>query len=482
MTYSDAFNIRTTSVKFNDVADAIDGSITRTFAGTTTGTSNAYIASPTPAWTSYDPSAYISIIPNFTNTGACTVNVSSLGAKSIKRSGVDVSAGALTSGVPTILIYTGVHFEILVIENAVRPDGSIPMTGNLNLGSNKVVSLGNGTARADAITVGQVQDSTPLWGGTTGGTATAYTITLSPAITAYAAGQRFMFIANAANTSGGPTLNVNGVGARNMFLKSTGAALPIGYIRNGELYEAVYDGTQFRITSSSAELQSGLLTYIGQSSGTANAITLTPSPAITNSSYTGLFGLYTFAKDASTNTDACTINVSGLGAINLLDREGVALKAGMLQDSRLYNVYFNGNLAYLLNPSSVWISYTPTLTQSANVTFTTNESKYKLIDNNTVVYAFHLTCTSAGTAANTITLTLPLNASWSRTYSSIGDAVILKTIGASIYTCSVALNTASPGKIAFFSGSGTNANYVGINPAITLASDDEISGTVTYRV
>jgi hypothetical protein len=154
----------------------------------------------------------------------------------------------------------------------------------------------------------------------------------------------------------------------------------------------------------------------------------------------------------------------------------------MLQAARLYNIYFNGNTAYVLNPSSVWISYTPTLTQSANVTFTTNESRYKLIDNNTVVYAFHLSCTSAGTAANAIQLTLPLDASWAQTYSSIGSALILKVSGALIYNCSVALTTSSPGSIRFFTGSGTTANYAGITPAITLASTDEISGTVTYRI
>jgi hypothetical protein len=50
MTYADNYNIRTTSVKFNDVGDALDGLITRNYAGLTTGTSTTYIATPTPAW------------------------------------------------------------------------------------------------------------------------------------------------------------------------------------------------------------------------------------------------------------------------------------------------------------------------------------------------------------------------------------------------------------------------------------------------
>jgi hypothetical protein len=367
------------------------------------------------------------------------------------------------------------------INNTIAKDGQNTPTNNLPMGGYKHTGVALGTARNDYAALSQVQDSGPLWGATSSGTATAYTITLSPAITAYAAGQRFLFVAHTSNT-GTATLNVNGVGAKNIFLASNNTAAGIGYIRSGQLCEVVYDGTQFQLTQSSAELQSNAATYIGQSSGTANAIVLTPTVPITNASYTGLFGLYCFLKDASDNTGACTINVSGLGAVNLVDREGAALKAGMLQTARLYNIYFNGNTAYVLNPSSVWISYTPTLSQSANVTFTTNESRYKLLDNNTVVYAFHLTCTSAGTAGNAIQLTLPLDSSWARTYSSIGDALILKVSGALIYSCSVALTATSPGAIRFFAGSGTTANYVGIAPAITLASTDEISGTVTYRI
>jgi hypothetical protein len=56
MTYADNYNVRTTSVKFNDVADALDGLITRNYAGITSGTSTAYIASPSPTWDAYTTS------------------------------------------------------------------------------------------------------------------------------------------------------------------------------------------------------------------------------------------------------------------------------------------------------------------------------------------------------------------------------------------------------------------------------------------
>ena len=365
------------------------------------------------------------------------------------------------------------------INNCLAKDGQNTPIANLPMAGNRHTGVGNGVARTDYAALGQVQDSTPMWGGTSGGTATAYTITLSPAITAYVAGQRFLFIAGLTNT-GAATLNVNGIGAKNIFLQSTNAAAPTGYIRANQICEVVYDGTQFQLSQSSAEIQSNSATYLGQSTGTANAIVLTPSPAITNAGYTGCFGFYWFAKDATANTAACTINISGLGVINLTDNAGGALKAGMLQPSSFYLLRLNGANAYIVNPSSVWQAYTPTLTQSATVTFTTNESNYKLIDNNTVVWVFSLTVTGAGTAANAIQLTLPVTAAWSNAYSCVGDALILKNSTVLTYTGTAALTSTTT--LKFFSGSGTAANYIGIAPAITLAAGDVISGTITYRV
>lgn len=124
MTYSDGFNVRATSVKFNDVADAIDGVITRTYAGVTTGTGGAYLASPSPAWLEYTTSAFIIFVPHVSNTASPTLNISSLGAKDLKIGGVAVGAGVIQAGIPTIVAYTGVHFEVL-LQNLTIPIGQL---------------------------------------------------------------------------------------------------------------------------------------------------------------------------------------------------------------------------------------------------------------------------------------------------------------------------------------------------------------------
>lgn len=152
MTYSDGFNIRTSSVKFNDVADAIDGTISRGFGGTTTGTSTAYIASPSPAWTSYDLAASLAIIPHVTNAaGPVTINISGLGPKEIRLAGGTLAAGVLVINRPTILIYTGVYFEVTVAQNALLTSGSNSMLANLNFGGFIPTNVGAGSAGAPAF-------------------------------------------------------------------------------------------------------------------------------------------------------------------------------------------------------------------------------------------------------------------------------------------------------------------------------------------
>lgn len=80
----------------------------------------------------------------------------------------------------------------------------------------------------------------------------SYAITLDPAITAYVAGQTFRFLANTANT-GGATLNVNALGAKNI-LKQNDQALVTGDIEAGSIVTVTYDGTSFQMTSADANL------------------------------------------------------------------------------------------------------------------------------------------------------------------------------------------------------------------------------------
>jgi hypothetical protein len=78
---------------------------------------------------------------------------------------------------------------------------------------------------------------------THGGTSNAYTLTLATGhqITAYATGMRFLWKPNG-NSSGSVTLNVDGVGAKKVYLP-TGTQAGSGHIASGTLLDVVYDAT-----------------------------------------------------------------------------------------------------------------------------------------------------------------------------------------------------------------------------------------------
>jgi len=135
MTYSDDYNIRTTQVKFNDVAEAIDGVLTRNNGGTTAGSSTSYTASPLPAWSSVETGAFIIVIPHTSNGVDATLNVSDTGAAPILQSGQPVQAGKFVANVPQLLLYNGIGWEI-VAGGAIQPTLLLPLT--LDASNNRV--------------------------------------------------------------------------------------------------------------------------------------------------------------------------------------------------------------------------------------------------------------------------------------------------------------------------------------------------------
>lgn len=82
----------------------------------------------------------------------------------------------------------------------------------------------------------------------TAGVADTYTLTITPAVTAYAAGQVFLAKVHATNT-GASTINVSGLGAKSI-VKQGGAALEAGDLTLGEVITIGYDGTNFQLLSS----------------------------------------------------------------------------------------------------------------------------------------------------------------------------------------------------------------------------------------
>lgn len=168
------------------------------------GTANAITASMTPTISSYVTGGryYFKAIAN--NSGTTTLKIDSAAAVTIQFNGAALVGGEIVSGRYYSVIYDGTNFQILNPSNV----------------------------------------SAPLWGGTTAGTSTAFTITPAPAITAYAAGQRFTFKAHVANGAT-PTLAVNGLATKT--IKRQGTALVGNEFVANDLIEVEYDGTDFQL-------------------------------------------------------------------------------------------------------------------------------------------------------------------------------------------------------------------------------------------
>lgn len=132
------------------------------------------------------------------------------------------------------------------LENTVTRDGQNSPSANLPMATFRHTGVGNAAARTDYAAAGQIQDQslTHVVAASVGGTADAITLSPSPAITAYAAGQRWSFLAEAINTTA-VTVNVSALGAK--AVQKLGVALVAGDLTTGDLVEIEYDGTQFQM-------------------------------------------------------------------------------------------------------------------------------------------------------------------------------------------------------------------------------------------
>lgn len=129
------------------------------------------------------------------------------------------------------------------ISSCLFKDGS-NFNADIDINGQKFVDVGTASARTHFASAGQVADSSLTYAGTSSGTDTI-TASVTPAITAYVAGQRFHFKAGGTNT-GAATINFNSVGAKDIKKGSAGStALVAGDITSGGMYTVEYDGTNF---------------------------------------------------------------------------------------------------------------------------------------------------------------------------------------------------------------------------------------------
>lgn len=166
------------------------------------------------------------------------------------------------------------------IDNCLTKDGQNAATGNLPMGAFKHTNVGEATARTHYARASQAQDSSLIYAGTTGGTATAQTASLTPAITAYVDGM-LVEITHGTTIGTAATLNINGVGAKQYTLGDGVNACAAGTLRSG--------------TRSLLSYRSSNLTWaVLSNSGWGNATSWTPT--YTGSGSVAFVASSTYAK------------------------------------------------------------------------------------------------------------------------------------------------------------------------------------------
>jgi hypothetical protein len=302
---------KTTRTQLRDAINLLISNNGSAYAASTTA-ANTYTATMAPAPTAYAAGQLIFIKFSNHNTGAATINLNALGAKSIKRQdGSALSAYDIVDSMMAVLIYDGTNF---ILCNAFD-----------------VYDRQNDAANYAASTTA----------------ANTYTATLSPAPLAYTTGMRISIKFTNHNT-GAATINLNSLGAKAIVLGDQ-SALVNSEIADGMIADLRYDGTSFILLNpatiiTKSVLQTGSATYAASTTA-ANTYTATLTPTLT--AYTT--GMRVFLKFTNKNTGAATINIDSLGAKSIKMLDGSALVGNEIQDGMIAELSYDGTNFQLLN-------------------------------------------------------------------------------------------------------------------------------------
>ncbi len=207
------------------------------------------------------------------------------------------------------------------INQCLNKDGSNAATANLDAGTYKITRVGDGTAHTDAVNAGQIQDGGLIFQATDSGSANAYVIALTPAVTAYVAGQVFYFKAANAST-GASTLNVNGLGVKNI-KKKNDQDVAAGDIEANAIVAVIYDGTSFQMFSQLGTTASAMTSWTLSGDSGSNQ-TISDSDTVDIAGGTGI-------DTVAGSTDTVTVSIDSTVATKNSANTWTAAQQGRTQ-------------------------------------------------------------------------------------------------------------------------------------------------------
>lgn len=199
----------------------------------------------------------LSIGGNLTFTGTTKLGLHLRSLTTTQRDAATAANGALiyNSTAGEVQMYLAGSWYTMAA-GSTQPNASPTAAGKVEISTLAQGKAGTATGEtgayivlspADMQTILQSQESI---NGTTGGTSTAYTLTLTPALSAYTSGQSFLIKFHTA-CGNNPTLNINGLGAKNI-VKGASTNLKSNDILANEYHRVFYDGTNIVLNSPSA--------------------------------------------------------------------------------------------------------------------------------------------------------------------------------------------------------------------------------------
>ena len=270
-----------------------------------------------------------------------------------------------TAGQPVVTgtTITSTAFNLLTADlasgltTALTKDGQTTPTANIPMGTFKITGLGAGTSATDAAQYGQLQTGATNIATVTG--TDTLTGTLTPAITAYATGNLFSFVAATTNT-GAATINLNSLGAKSITKQGT-TALIAGDITSGRVQLIEYDGTRFQLLNPSS------------STGTGASVFATSPTLVTPA----------LGTPSSGNLGSCTADgTNGVGYINIPQNSQSAAYTTVLGDAakcifhpstdanaRTFTIAANASVAY---PVGTVIQFVNMTSQVVTIAITTD--------------------------------------------------------------------------------------------------------------